>query len=77
MKDRVDAALVGRQVGDVAALKEHGAFRGIFKAADDAQRGGFAAAGRAQQRHELFVMDVEVQPIQNALTVKFHYDIPQ
>ena len=30
-----------------------------------------------QQRHKLFVMDVEVQPIQNALTIKFHYDVSQ
>ena len=39
--------------------------------------GGFAAAGRTQQRYELFVMDVEVQPIQDALTIKFHYDVSQ
>ena len=49
----------------------------LQKACDQAKGGGFAAAGGAQQRHKLFVMDVEVQPIQNALTIKFHHDIPQ
>lgn len=42
-----------------------------------AEGGGFAAAGGSQQRHKLFVMDVEVQPIQNALTIKVHYDVSQ
>ena len=58
-------------------FQQHFAGIGFQKTCDQTQGGGFAAAGRAQQRYELFVMDVEVQPIQNALTVKFHYDIPQ
>ena len=37
----------------------------------------FAAAGGTEQRHELLVMDIQIQPIQNALSIKFHYDIPQ
>ncbi len=30
-----------------------------------------------EQRHELLIMDIQIQPIQNALSIKFHYDIPQ
>ena len=70
LKDRVDAALVGRQVGDVAALKEHGAFRGIFKAADDAQRGRLAAAAGAQQSHKLLSAHIQVDVAQDPRAVK-------
>lgn len=40
------------------------------KARDQAQGGGFAAAGGTEQRHELLVMDIQIQPIQNALSIK-------
>ncbi len=50
---------------------------GLQKARNQAKSGGLAAAGGSQQRYELFVMDVEVQPIQDALTIKFHHDVSQ
>ena len=77
LKNGVHRALIGRHAGNVLTFQQHFAGIGFQKTCDQTQGGGFAAAGRAQQRYELFVMDVEVQPIQNALTVKFHYDIPQ
>ena len=77
LKNGVHRALIGRHAGNVLTFQQHFAGIGFQKTCNQTQGGGFAAAGRAQQRYELFVMDVEVQPIQNALTVKFHYDIPQ
>ena len=73
----IHRALIGRHTGNVLALQQDFAGIRLQKTCDQAQGGGFAAAGGAQQRHKLFVMDVQVQPIQNALTIKFHHDIPQ
>ena len=50
---------------------------GLQKSGDQAQGGGFAAAGRAQQRDEFFVVDVQIQAVQNALAVKIHHDVPE
>ena len=73
----VHRTLVGRYACDVLSFQQHFAGRRFQKARDEAEGGGFAAAGGSQQRHKLFVMDVEVQPIQDALTIKFHYDVSQ
>ena len=77
LKHGVHRTLVGRHARDVLALQKHLAGGRLQKACDEAEGGGFAAAGGSQQRHKLFVMDVEVQPIQNALTIKVHYDVSQ
>ena len=77
LKHGVHRTLVGRHARDVLALQKHLAGGWLQKACDEAEGGGFAAAGGSQQRHKLFVMDVEVQPIQNALTIKVHYDVSQ
>ncbi len=77
LKHGVHRALVGRHTRNVLSFQQHFAGRRFQKARDDAEGGGFTAAGGSQQRYKLFVMDVEVQPIQDALTVKFHYDVSQ
>ena len=77
LENGVHRALIGRHAGDILAFQQHFAGIRLQKTRDQAQSGGFAAAGGTQQGHELFVMDVQIQPIQNALTIKFHYDITQ
>ena len=77
LKHGVHRTLVGRHARDVLAFEQDLTRIGLQKARDEAEGGGFAAAGGSQQRHKLFVMDVEVQPIQDALTIKFHYDVSQ
>ena len=62
--------LVG--VDDRTAVDGHGAMLRLFKAGDNAQGGGFAAAGRAEQRHKIAVLDREVDIAQNMVfTVEF------
>ena len=73
----IHRTLIGGHASNILALQQDLTRVGFQEACDQAQGGGLAAAGRAQQRYELFVMDVQVQPIQNALTVKFHHDIAQ
>ena len=58
-------------------FQQHLAGVWLQKTCDQAQGGSFAAAGGTEQRHELLIMDIQIQPIQNALSIKFHYDIPQ
>ena len=77
LEHRVHRALVGRHTGDILALEQNFAGIRLQKACDQPQGRGLAAAGRTQQRNELFVMDIEIQSVQNALAVKLHYDVPQ
>ena len=44
LEHRIDAALIGRHIGDVLALVNYPAGGGILKAADQAQGGGLSAA---------------------------------
>ena len=53
----VHIALIRRQGGYVLAGEQHAAAIRLLQPGDDAQRGGFAAAGRAQQRYEFAVRD--------------------
>jgi hypothetical protein len=62
LEDRVDVALVGRQVGDVAAAEEDATLGRLLEAADHPQRGRLAAAGRAEQRVEGAALDLQVEP---------------
>jgi len=50
LEHSIHPPLVGRHVVDALALKEQVAAVCLFKAGDNAQHGGLAAAGRAQQR---------------------------
>ena len=70
LENGVDLPLVRRKAGDFFAVEKDVALVGADKAADDAQRRRLAAAGRAEQRHELAVPDIEIQVLQNRLPVK-------
>jgi len=77
LEDRVDLPLMGRHVVDPRAVKEHVARGGLLKAADDAQHGGLAAPGGAQQREKFLIVDIQVNVVQNDVLVKPHHAIRQ
>jgi hypothetical protein len=52
-----DAALAGRQVGDVVVADHDAAGVWVLEAGQHPQQGRLAAAGRAEQDHELAVLD--------------------
>jgi hypothetical protein len=54
-------ALGGRHLGGVTAVDLDLAARHILQPRDQAQQGGLAAAGRADEDHELAVLDGQVQ----------------
>ena len=41
----------------------------------DAKRRRLAAAGRAEEGDELFVVDIEVEAVQNAVSVEIDYNV--
>ena len=59
LEDEADAAIAGGAVGGVFAIKQDGPGVGEFQAGDDAQKRGFAGAGRAQQRHQFARWDLQ------------------
>ena len=61
-----------RSVDDFLAVHVNGAVLRLLQAGYYTQRGGFAAAGRAEQRHKVTVFNREVYILQNVvLTVEF------
>ena len=75
LKNSVDVAAVGGEVVYFLAVKIHVAGVRRLKAADDTQGRGFSAAGRPEEGYKLFVIDVEIKPGENRLTVKFLGDV--
>ena len=77
LEHRVNLALIGRQVGDVFAIKKDIAGFWGNKPGNHAQSGRFAAAGRAKESNELFVVNVEGKPVQDLLPVKINNNVFQ
>jgi hypothetical protein len=63
LEDHGHVSPPGRDVVDHVAADADGARRDRLKAGDHAQRGGLAAAGRADEHHELPVGDVQGEPV--------------
>ncbi len=69
----IDLALIRRNIVQALAVEEYIAGIRLLKAADDAQRGRFAAAGRAEQGHELAALDGQRNAAQHRRSVKFFF----
>ena len=64
LEDRVDGALVRRQVVDLVAEEADAAPGQVLEPRDAAQQRGLAAAGRPQEREELVIRDLEAHVIE-------------
>ena len=78
LEDQVEAPLAGGfieslvRVDDHLVVDGHGAVLGLLQPGDDPKRGGLAAAGGAQQRHEIPVLYGQIDvPEDVILAVKF------
>jgi hypothetical protein len=60
LEDHRDVAVLGREVGDVAVTDPDGARVHLLQAREHAQGRGLAAAGGADEHHELAVVDLQV-----------------
>ena len=54
--------LFGGHVGDVGVVDEHAAGVRAVEAAEDPQRGRLAAPRRPEQRDQLALLDLEIEP---------------
>ena len=61
LKDSVDVAVFGGNLGDVLTFKMDMAVIDALQPGDKAQYGGFAAAGGAKQRQKLTVIDGQIK----------------
>ena len=77
LENGVDLAAVGGHVVQTPALEQNVAAVGLLEAADDAQGGGLAAAGRTEQGHELAAFDVERDAPEHRGPVKFFFEVMQ
>ena len=75
LEHRVHRPLVGRLTGDVLAIKKDIARFWGDEPGDHAQGRGLAAARRAEEGHELLVVNVEGKPVQDFLPVKINYNV--
>ncbi len=71
LEHHADVALLDRQCGDVAIVKpDLAALVAAFQPADDAQRGGFAAAGRPEQHQGFAGVNGEIERVQRDVLMK-------
>ena len=63
LEDGVDRTAVGRQPGDVGAVDPDRALVRALEAGDQPQRRRLPAAGRPEEREELTLADLEVEPV--------------
>ena len=77
LEHRVHLTLVGRQAGDVLAIKKNIARLRLNESTDDPERGGLAAARGPQEGHKLLVVDVQRQAGQHRLAVKVDNNVFQ
>lgn len=70
LKDGIDVAIFGRNLGDVLVLKMDMAVIDAFQPGDKAQYGCFAAARGAKQRQKLTVIDGQSEVGDNVFTIK-------
>ena len=77
LEDGVDLPLVGGYLGDVRAVHQNLARGGHDEARDEPQHGGLAAAGRAEERQKLPVVDVQVHVVQSEIPVVLLGNVPQ
>ena len=77
LENGVDVALIRRQLVYILAHEDDVALVGGGEAADETERGGLAAAGRAKQREKFVVVDIKIDMIQHDLAVKGLCDVFQ
>jgi hypothetical protein len=65
LENRVDLALVGGVTGNVFTVQGDGTGVQGFQARDDAEQGGFAAAGGAQQGKKTIGGNIKVDVLKN------------
>ena len=73
----VDLALIRRNIVQALAIEEYVAGIRLLEAADDAQCGRFAAAGRTEQGHKLAALDGQRNAAQHRRSVKFFFQVLQ
>nr|GEX10615.1 hypothetical protein [Tanacetum cinerariifolium] len=70
LKHHRQVALGRSDLGDLAAIKLDTAAGDVFQAGDQAQQGGFAAARRANENHELAVFHVQVDAFDDLVAIE-------
>ena len=64
LKHKADFALANVQVGDVLAVEKDLTLVGFFQPGDDAQQGGLARTGGAEQADQLAFLNIQIDVVQ-------------
>jgi hypothetical protein len=70
-----DVAVAGFQASDVLATEKDGACVGFFQAGDDAEKGGFSAAGWAEEDDEFPVSGLQAHVAEGVFGAEFLGDV--
>ncbi len=65
---------MGGHVGQIESVEDDPAARDRLEPGDHAQQRRLAATARAEQRHDLAVGHLEVDPVERGLAVEVHLD---
>src|SRR5260370_34379435 len=68
LKNRADVTLVGRLAIDQGAAEPDFTGGGLLKPGDQAERCGFSAAGRAEERKKASLRDLERDPVDRRMS---------
>jgi len=75
LEDHGDVAVFRRDVGHIAVADQHAPRRDLLEAGQTAQRRRLAAARRADKHEELFVIDRDVEILQDVVVAKLLVDV--
>ncbi len=65
LKHRIDVAMLGGGIGDIAVIQHHPTAVDRFQPGDQPQNSGFAAARRTEQGNKFAVIDGQVEVADN------------
>ena len=77
LKDRVQFPPVGRHIADLLPVKDHASFIRVEKSPQDTQKRSLAAAAGPQQRDKFIFINIQINSLEDDLSVKILYNISE
>ena len=77
LKHCIQFSLIGRLFTDLLSIKNDLSLVSVQKPSQNAQKCRLPAAAWTKQRYKFILINVQIDPLQNNLSVKVFYNIPK